>query len=233
MRTFAVGDIHGTHKALVQCLQRSKFNYGEDRLIVIGDICDAYPETKQSIDELLKIKHLECILGNHDLWALWWATTGFKEDVWVNQGGENTILSYGGEGMPPAHVELLREAHPWFTLDNKLFVHGGFDPEKSLTEQSVETFIWDRNLISSAWHQNQLDPDCRYTDFAEIFLGHTPTQHFNSSLPLKLCNIWDLDTGAGWAGKLTVMDINTKEYWQSDPVTSLYPGIATRRSLKK
>ncbi len=34
--------------------------------------------------------------------------------------------------------------------------------------------------------------------------------------------IWNLDTGAGWEGKLTVMNVDTKEYYQSDPVEDLY-----------
>jgi serine/threonine protein phosphatase 1 len=39
---------------------------------------------------------------------------------------------------------------------------------------------------------------------------------------MKAANIWNLDTGAGYNGKLTIMDIKTKEYWQSDLVTELY-----------
>ena len=52
MRTFAIGDIHGAYKALVQCFERSGFDYENDRLIVLGDVCDGYPEVKQCIDEL-------------------------------------------------------------------------------------------------------------------------------------------------------------------------------------
>jgi serine/threonine protein phosphatase 1 len=37
------------------------------------------------------------------------------------------------------------------------------------------------------------------------------------------CNLIDLDTGAGWNGKLIIMDINSKQYWQSDSVLDLYP----------
>ena len=36
MKTFAVGDIHGAYKSLVQCLERSKFDYNNDRLIVLN-----------------------------------------------------------------------------------------------------------------------------------------------------------------------------------------------------
>jgi len=32
-----------------------------------------------------------------------------------------------------------------------------------------------------------------------------------------------MDTGAGWSGKLTIMDIDTNEFWQSDVVKDLYP----------
>ena len=39
---------------------------------------------------------------------------------------------------------------------------------------------------------------------------------------LKLCNIWALDTGAGWSGKLTIMNVNTHEYWQLDLSSELY-----------
>ncbi|ULT39931.1 hypothetical protein KRR40_34415 [Niabella defluvii] len=41
--------------------------------------------------------------------------------------------------------------------------------------------------------------------------------------PLNAFNIWNLDTGAGSSGRLTIMDVDTKEYWQSDPLNELYP----------
>jgi len=35
MKTYAIGDIHGAYKAMMQCFERSKFNYEQDRLIVM------------------------------------------------------------------------------------------------------------------------------------------------------------------------------------------------------
>lgn len=232
MKTFVIGDIHGTHKALVQCLERSGFDCARDRLIALGDVCDGYPDVRQCIDELLKIKNCDYLIGNHDLWALDWATRGIKEDIWLSQGGEHTVASYAGQGMPLAHVALLKNAHRWLEWDNTLFVHGGFDPGRPLSEQSLETLVWDRELINAAWQKYLRRENYRYTQFDEIFLGHTPTQLFNSSKPLKLCNIWDLDTGAGWAGQLTIMDVHTKKYWQSDPVRSLYQDVVPRRMVR-
>ena len=228
MKTFVLGDIHGAYLALLQCFERSHFDYREDRLIVLGDVCDGYPEVKQCFEELLKIKHCDYIIGNHDLWALNWATKGIKEDIWLTQGGQNTMASYGATPMPRTHIDLLTNAHAWFELENKLFVHGGFDPKKPIVKQSLETLVWDRDLITQAWKKYLVDEDYQYTDFAEVYLGHTTTQSFHSLKPLKFCNIWMLDTGAGWSGKLTIMDVYTKEYWQSDLSSQLYPGMKAR-----
>ena len=57
------------------------------------------------------------------------------------------------------------------------------------------------------------------TGFGEVYLGHTPT---NWTEPRPVLEIWNLDQGAGWDGVLTLLDADTKEYWQSDPVPELY-----------
>jgi serine/threonine protein phosphatase 1 len=48
---------------------------------------------------------------------------------------------------------------------------------------------------------------------------------------MNKCNVWDMDTGAAFSGRITVMDIDTKRYWQSDLVEDLYPGEAGRNKL--
>jgi serine/threonine protein phosphatase 1 len=60
--------------------------------------------------------------------------------------------------------------------------------------------------------------------FHEIYIGHTPTLYYDTDIPMQGCNVWNLDTGAAFKDKLTVMDIDTNKFWQSDPVISLYPG---------
>jgi serine/threonine protein phosphatase 1 len=237
-RTLVIGDIHGAYNALIQCLERSGFDRGYDRLIVMGDVCDGYPDVRLCIDELLAIKHCDYIIGNHDLWALEWAKNGTEKSVWLNQGGENTIVSYGGGAMPRVHVEFLKAAHPWIVHDGTVFVHGGIDPNKNMDDQDTELLVWDRTLVADAWNQAQKNPEYKFSNYKEIFVGHTPTQHFtrkqmfsafmpglkvdSGDKPLFLCNVIMLDTGAGWSGKLTIMDVNTHEYWQSDPTPKLY-----------
>ncbi len=240
MKTFVLGDIHGAYKALVQCLARSGFDRGKDRLIVLGDVCDGYPDVKESIDELLTVKHLDYIMGNHDLWVLDWVLNGTEKSLWLTQGGANTVASYAGRNMPPEHIDLLKNAQWFIEWDRKLFVHGGFDPDKEITQQDQEYLVWDRSLVESACRMTSQDSGYRFSTYEEIFVGHTPTQHFSrikmsddltlgkpaasSDEPLFLCNVIMMDTGAGWSSKLTIMDVTSHKYWQSDSTLALYGG---------
>ncbi|OGW81352.1 MAG: hypothetical protein A3C47_06770 [Omnitrophica bacterium RIFCSPHIGHO2_02_FULL_51_18] len=125
MRTFVIGDIHGTHKALLQCFDRSRFDQKKDRLIVIGDVCDGYPEVRQCIDELIKVKRCDLVIGNHDMWALDWAVRGDTPEIWTSQGGDNTIRSYDGGPMPKSHIDFLKNGQLWIEIGDQVFVHGG------------------------------------------------------------------------------------------------------------
>jgi serine/threonine protein phosphatase 1 len=224
-RTFVLGDIHGAYRALIQCLERSGFNREEDELICLGDVCDGWPETKRCVDELLRIKNLIYILGNHDTWHLTWMKSGEIENIWYVQGGEATIQSYVGKPFPPAHIELLENAKPFYLRENKLFVHAGIDPSTSLEKQSNEIFLWDRVLARKALNHFQKGEKMQLSSFDEIYIGHTPTSY---GAPVKACEVWLMDTGAGWSGQLSIMDIATKEYFVSDRVPELYTGIKGR-----
>lgn len=216
MKTFVIGDIHGAYQALLQCLKLSKFDKKKDRLICLGDVCDRGKQIKECIDELLTIPNCVYILGNHDAWALEWAIDGKTSEGWLDQGGALTVKSYQGTGMPKEHIQFLSQALLWFVDENRLFVHGGFDPDCSLAETSKETFIWDRTLIQKAQQMHLTFPDYKFGDYDEIFIGHTPTINFGKAEPQKFCNVRALDTGAGWGAKLTIMDVDTKQFWQSD-----------------
>ena len=218
MRTFVIGDIHGAYKALLECFKLSKFNKKEDRLICLGDVCDRGRQVKECINKLLTIPKCVYILGNHDEWALEWAIHGNLLKEWMEQGGVETVMSYKGIGMPKEHTRFLAKAPLYFVDRNKLFVHGGYDSERTIEETTNQNFLWDRSLLKKA---EQLDRSCpvwKFGDYDENFVGHTPTGHFGEDEPQKFCNVWALDTGAGWGGRLTIMDVDTKEFWQSDLV---------------
>jgi len=221
-RTFVIGDIHGAYKALIQCFKRSRFNYGADRLISLGDASDGWPEVDRVFDELCSIRNLIYITGNHDEWALNWANTGEKSSIWLLQGGKSTTESYPS-GMKHDHRNLLNQANDYYLENNQLFVHGGVDPNRPIEEQDRETFIWDRNLVNLALYKKEVGMEEQISSFSRIFVGHTPTIKYGSYLPIKACEVWMMDTGAGYHGKLTMMDLESEKIYQSDPVHELYP----------
>jgi serine/threonine protein phosphatase 1 len=223
-RTFVVGDIHGAYRALRQCLDRAAFDYAKDTLISLGDVSDGWPQTRECIDELLKIRKLVYILGNHDTWAREWMHHGLADELWLEQGGLATLHSYA-KGIPPRHKKLLDKALPYYTVKKKLFVHAGIDPTKKLKQQDLKTFLWDRSLARTALDTHEKDSAAKLTEYDEVYIGHTP---ISGSQPFKACEVWLMDTGAGWTGCLSMMEINTKEVFTSDPVPTLYPGIKGR-----
>lgn len=239
MKTYTIGDIHGAWPALIQCLERSKFNINKDRLIILGDVCDGYPDVKKCIDTLLSIKKIIFVIGNHDVWALDWMCDPYsrkRNNLWLYQGGKNTkksyqIRSFDIDGIeeyyiPEEHIEFLRDNSYKYYKDkkNRIFIHGGFNPSKDIKEQRLEDITWDRDLFRNAhWKYYHGKPETKYGGYEEIFIGHTTTQAYKKLEPINVCNVWNLDTGAGWNGKLTIMNVDTKEYWQSDLTPTLYP----------
>lgn len=222
MKKFVIGDIHGSYKGLMQCIKRSKFDAEKDLLIGLGDVVDGWPETKQCIEYLTTLKHHIHILGNHDDWALDWMTFGEIEPMWRDQGGQATIDSYKNYIIPENHVGYLRDSIGYHTDNNRLFVHGGFNWYKPIAEQRKHDLIWDRILFQDARMNRK-----NYGGYEDIFIGHSTTMRF-SDIPVRHGNVWMLDQGAGYNGKLSIMDIDTKEFWQSDNSQSLYPDFQGR-----
>lgn len=250
-KTFVIGDIHGAYKSLKQCLERSEFDYENDILISLGDICDGWNEVYECIEELLKIKNLIIIKGNHDDSFIHWMNTGKHIYSWL-QGAYSTAESYirhadrkiniyphnGGFitdltyiDLPVSHREFFNKMK-YYYIDskNRGFVHGGFDRHFTIPDNVISTLMWDRELFNQALSHSEKDKPFKIKgDYTEVYIGHTTTEHWGKIIPMKAANIWNLDTGAGWTGKLTIMNIDTKEYYQSDIVTNLY-SIKTDRS---
>lgn len=113
--------------------------------------------------------------------------------------------------------------------------------------------MWELAVAMHSTYDQVLDQDSNYDQHfrpnpyrflkhKEVYIGHTTTNSWNVkphypeyddpnqakggkiTIPMNRCNVWNLDTGCGYLGKLTALDIDTKEYWQSDYAQSFYPG---------
>ena len=217
MREFVLGDIHGAYQALKQCFDRSKFDTKSDRLIFLGDLGDRGPETFDCVEFLMEVDNLVFIKGNHDIWHYEWLKNGTTSDIWLNNGGRETIFSY--EGKPKNdHLELYEKMVGYHIQDDSLFVHAGYKANEALNKQSEDIFCWDRSLVTSVIAG--INP--KIEDFKAVYVGHTPTNRLGEEKPIMQFGLNMMDTGAGWGGRLSMLDIKTKELFQSDPVADLY-----------
>ena len=224
MRTFVLGDLHGGYKALMQVLERSKFDYENDRLISLGDVADGWTEVVECFEEFFKMKNFVMVRGNHDQWLKDWLKKGEQPDVWVMQGGQNTLNSYAGVGETTKnrHLGFLKNTPFWYIDEkNRLYVHGGFVDGVPLEKQDKMDLMWSRRFKE----QPQLCEEVR--DFPEVFIGHT-TIWRHSEVPFKIGRVNFMDTGGGWEGKLSLMNVDTREVYQSDLVSELYPNVRPR-----
>ena len=98
-------------------------------------------------------------------------------------------------------------------FDNKCFVHGGLNLNFLIEEHSEESLCRDRTL--SELQMESKEPLKSKNGFDEIFIGHTPSIVYNISTPIIKNGIINVDTGCGKGGLLTVMNIDTKEYFQA------------------
>ncbi|AKK74838.1 metallophosphatase [Chryseobacterium gallinarum] len=234
-RTLVIGDIHGGLKALQQVLERADVREN-DQLIFLGDYVDGWSESSQVIRFLIELSEKQdCIFikGNHDAWTEDWLNSGNEPDVWLFNGGKSTVESYAGYSPEDRNIHLeffQRMKNYYIDEQNYLFIHAGYSsmhgPEKEVYSSN---YRWDRTLWETAVamdkkleKNSELYPK-RLLLYKEIFIGHTPTLHIGSKTPVNKANIWNLDTGAAFTGALSIMDIDTKEFWQSDVLPSLYP----------
>lgn len=236
MKTFVLGDLHGAHKALLQVFEKSDFDFQDDRLILLGDIVDGYPETYDCVQTLLTVQKRVFIRGNHDQWFMEYFEGYHPGRFWTDQGGFATLESYK-DGVPVEHKIFFHSSVAYFIDEkNRLFVHGGFNPSYKIDNQNPDYLMWDRDLVETArrWEVRKNKNGGRKIKlYEEVFVGHTTTSIWTKEYkPIRNSNLWMLDTGAGFEGKLTLMDVDTKEYWQSDRVKDLYPGIEHTRGLK-
>ncbi len=235
-RKLVVGDIHGGLKALVQILERAQVT-PDDQLIFLGDYVDGWSESPQVIAYLMELKKTHsCIFikGNHDDLCYKWLKEGFDNPMWLFHGGQATVKAYDKlkADEKKKHIEFFESLENYhLDEENKLFLHAGFTNLHGIErEYFTETFYWDRSLWEMALALNPaLTPKDEYypkrlTHYKEIFIGHTPTIRIGKSVPVNAATIWNIDTGAAFKEPLTILDTNTKEFWQSDPVYQLYPG---------
>ncbi|PKD21520.1 metallophosphatase [Salegentibacter salinarum] len=234
-RSIAIGDIHGGLKALIQLLEKIKIT-PDDELIFLGDYVDGWSDSANVVSYLIEFaKQNTCIFirGNHDDLTHRWLESDELNEKWLEHGGQSSIDAYRSFSSEEikAHIQFFKQMVNYYVdKKNRLFVHAGFTNQHGPEQEYHDTgFYWDRTLweMALSLDKNIKPDDMNYPKrlrlFDEIFIGHTPVTRINEDVPVKRANIWNVDTGAAFMGKLSAIDVNSKEIWQSEPVFKLYP----------
>ncbi len=215
-RTLAIGDIHGCGVALDVLLSKMELT-PDDTLVVLGDVVDRGPSTREVIDRLFETRQICNVIfikGNHEEMMLNAVETGERIEDWKQFGGEETLQSYGGdiEKIPQEHLNFLEAGLDFWQTDSDIFVHANLEPDISLDEQTSEWLRWTRLTGFEKPHPSG----------KRVICGHS--SQF-SGVPAILEGWVCIDTWVYGAGALTCLDVATGELYQSQQSGAYRDGI--------
>ena len=174
MRLYAIGDIHGRADLLAELhgLIRADAKLGPPRrrvVVYVGDYVDRGPGSFEVVETLLgkplpgfEAVHLK---GNHEDFLLRFWTDGSDGELWMMNGGVQTLQSYGIDvaaalftpdgfdevqrqfrnALPSRHLGFFQRLALRHEAGDYLFVHAGVRPGVPLAEQRDVDLLWIRD----------------------------------------------------------------------------------------
>lgn len=207
-RTIAVGDIHGCSFVLNSILAHIGPR-PDDTIITLGDYVDRGMDSRGVLDLLIELSgrcRLIPILGNHDEMMLRARDSRAALRNWMEFAGITTLDSYGASGqidsIPDEQFEFLKSCIPFFETETHVFTHANYDPTLPFERQDPRTLRW------LSLHEHQPEP---HFSGKTVVVGHTPQVEI-----FDLGHLVCIDTGCGYFGKLTAMEIETGRRWETE-----------------
>jgi serine/threonine protein phosphatase 1 len=208
-------------------------------VVFLGDLVDRGPASREvtALASRAMIRWPDSVLclGNHDDWfrRFLLGDTAFWEgiDLWLAQGGEETLRSFGVDAMPldrareallrdhPETLDLLASSAMLATQGDLVFVHAGIDPRRAIDAQRNRDCLWIRAPFLD--HAGLLP--------GIVLHGHTPQ---SPPLPHVTENRISLDTGAFATGVLCAVEIDAGQrdarFWATHPERPLVASVRPR-----
>ncbi len=208
-RLLALGDVHGYSAALDAVLRAANIQR-DDTLVTLGDYIDRGPDSRGVVQRLIDFRgqcRLVNLLGNHDQIALEMIESPERMAGWLSFGGDATLASYGCRrpaDFPPSHIEFLQNCLDYYETDRFFFVHASYLENLPLAEQPREILLWD------SLKRRIPGPHC---SGKTAIVGHTAQADGEIvDIGYLVC----IDTWVYGEGRLTLMDVNTRQTWQAD-----------------
>ena len=201
---YSIGDIHGCLDPLRRLMDQIHLS-DMDEVVFMGDYVDRGPESRGVIDYLLTLRGpYTFLMGNHERMFLDFLQ-GKDRFLFLYNGGEATLETYGGVGeIPASHLAFLNRLVLYYETDDYLFVHGGIRPGVPLQEQDPKDLLW----IREEFYADQ----GRYPK--TVVFGHTPMREV-----LMQEDRIGIDTACVYGNKLTCLVLPSREVIQvSNPL---------------
>jgi serine/threonine protein phosphatase 1 len=209
-RIFVIGDIHGYLNKLTELMSKIHPDPQKDQLVFLGDYIDRGPQSKEVVDYVLKVKErfprTIFLMGNHEFMFLEYLTNRAEPWTFLLNGGVETVHSYElvgddpEEHIPDEHFVFFNTLKPYYETEDYIFVHAGLRSGVPLHEQTLDDLLWIRREFIRSQE-----------DFGKLVIfGHTP---FPS--PLVHENKIGIDTGAGYGGMLTCLELPGRIFYSA------------------
>jgi serine/threonine protein phosphatase 1 len=206
-RTIAIGDVHGCITALNTLLDLIKPTT-EDTLVILGDVVDRGPASKECIDRIIALESeclVICLLGNHEEMMRGVLERLMFPEVWYQVGGFETVESYGGSlaEVPKEHFQWVSRLRPFYETATEIFVHANLEWRHTLANQTRDWLRW-----------KPVDPSQRpHVSGKRVICGHTQQE---DGRPLVWPGWVCIDTAAYKLQWLTALDVGTNHVWQAN-----------------
>ena len=208
---YVLSDIHGNERRFNSILEQIKLQ-PDDTLYILGDVVDRHPGGIRILRKIMKMPNVKMLLGNHEHMMLNALGSPYDADddfntllqrkalrLWYSNGGKVThdYLKHIRKSQRSEVIDFLR-ALPLnidITVNGTMYklVHGA--PIENYTENSV----YDNPTQFAVWERLYHD-ECSSDDYVLVF-GHTPTAHYQRSVPMEPWygdNCIGIDCGSGY-----------------------------------
>ena len=182
-RIYAIGDIHGHLRLLDDLLGQivedaARYPGFEKTLIFLGDYIDRGPDSNGVLQRLCTLDipgfNLVFICGNHEEMMTIFLEEPSRGLVWLRNGGDETLSSYGIAvdsaaektpdvmadysrlflaAVPREQRDFLRALELSYEVGDYLFVHAGIRPGRAIAQQEPEDLLWIREPFLKS-HRN-------------------------------------------------------------------------------
>jgi len=148
MSTYAIGDIQGCYAAFIRLLERIRFDSGNDRLWLVGDLVNRGPKSLEVLRYVRSLGNcVTTVLGNHDLHLL--AVAAGVRKLSRTDTFADVLKAKDSEDL----IEWLRH-RPMIVHDQKrarVLVHAGLPPQWTVRRASKEAAKVEAVLRGRDW----------------------------------------------------------------------------------